>query len=64
MGLIGREQSELAAKLDADTVQVPAGPFRYGLTAAVKHDLARAAGAHPDRLHYHAPEQVLCTPEF
>ena len=54
----------MAARLDADLVAIPAGPFHYGLTEAQRRALARAARVHPDQLHFHAAAVTLTTPEF
>jgi formylglycine-generating enzyme required for sulfatase activity len=57
-------RKSLAAALDKDMVAIPAGAFDFGLTAEQRQAQARAAGVHPDQLHFHSPAARLSTPEF
>lgn len=58
------QRHRLAAALDADMVEIPAGPFRFGLTEKQRQAYARAAKVHPDMLQYHAPAAWMTTPTF
>ena len=58
------DSNSIAAQLDRDMVQVPAGPFVFGMTEDQKRDAADAAGVHVDMLHFHSNPAQLTTPEF
>jgi len=51
-------------ELDRAMVKVPAGTFLFGMTPDEKQTAARAAGVHPDMLHFHSGRRSLTVPEF
>jgi len=52
------------SELDRAMVRVPAGKVLFGLTAEEKAAQAKAAGVHPDMLHFHSDRHELEVPAF
>ncbi|MBM4040219.1 MAG: hypothetical protein FJ290_17070, partial [Planctomycetes bacterium] len=51
-----------AQELDRTMVRIPAGKVLLGLTAEEKAAQAKAAGVHPDMLHFHSDRHELEVP--